>query len=156
MHQGLLYLFVGWSDLSIEVALLKLSKTRWNLATYEYSQPFSVFIHSITLNKAKFQKNNKTHSQQTAQAAVLRQQQWSHLVLCKSHLRTTTKRPLICANQMTLNSHLLLNWAPVHTPSSFQQPLPTLTNYWQRSKSRHSSEGDRTTEWWREKELWCN
>lgn len=42
------------------------------------------------------------------QAAVFRQQQRSHLFLCESHLRNTSKRPLICANQM-LNNYLLLN-----------------------------------------------
>lgn len=33
----------------------------------------------------------------------------------KATSAATNTRPLICANQMALNSHLLLNWAPVHT-----------------------------------------
>lgn len=75
-----------------------------------------------------------------AQSAVLRRQKLCRLVLSKSHLRTTTESPLISANQMTLNSHLLLNWAPVNAPSSFQQPLQTLAKCWQPSKGRDRSE----------------
>lgn len=47
---------------------------------------------------------------------------------------------------MTPNSHLMLNGAPAHAPSSFQQPLQTPAKRWQRSKRRHSSsDGDRNS-----------
>lgn len=120
----------SWSDRNSEVAPLKIKPSGEIWLHVNNLTHYSVFVHPITFNRAKCHKNSKTHSRRMAQSAVLRQQQWSHLVLCESHLRTTTKSPLICANQMTLNSHLLLNWAPVHAPSSFRQPPQTLAKCW--------------------------
>lgn len=49
MHQGLLYPFVGWSDLSIEVALLKvkLSEIWLHMNTLSHFLSSSIQLHLI-------------------------------------------------------------------------------------------------------------
>lgn len=66
------------------------------------------------LTRAKFLKNKKkTLSENSSNSCV--QTAATKPPGPKATSAATNTRPLICANQMALNSHLLLNWAPVHT-----------------------------------------